>query len=151
MKQDILEIYEQLLEKQGFSRMYGRILAIIYLKEVPMTQEDLEKQSNFSRSSINKAVNTLEKFGYVRKRQKGEGKKLAYYIELGPKDIFLMGIRGYLDYLSQIAERFARMKDPKVEGIPSRKFKDFIEHIPEIKQIFKRAFEEIDKLDFLFT
>ena len=151
MEQDIIEIFEELLEKQGFSRVYGRILAIIYLKEVPLTQEDLEKQSNFSRSSINKAVNTLQKLGYIRKRQKGEGKKLAYYLDWGPEEVFLAGIRGYIDYYQQIFERFSRIfgKTPKLEGLPSKKFKDFIDHIPQVNEILNKALSEIDKIEFL--
>ncbi|MFX1298828.1 MAG: MarR family transcriptional regulator [Promethearchaeota archaeon] len=152
MEQDIIEIFEDLLEKQGFSRMYGRILAVIYLREVPVTQEDLEKQSNFSRSSINKAVNTLQKLGFIRKRQKGEGKKLAYYIEWGPEEIFLAGVKGYLDYFDQIFGRFSKIfeKNPKIEGIPSKRFKEFIEHLPEVKEILNKALLEINKIELVF-
>ena len=116
-----------------------------------MSQADLEKQSNFSRSSINKAVNTLQKLGYIRKRQLGEGKKLIYYTEWGPEEVFLTGIREYLRYFGQIYERFSKIfkKNPKLEGLPSKRLKEFIEHLPEVNEILENALLEIDKIELV--
>ncbi|MFX1294968.1 MAG: GbsR/MarR family transcriptional regulator [Promethearchaeota archaeon] len=152
-QQKVIELFEDLLERQGYSRMYGQILAIIYLKEIPMTQTQLKKESNFSRSSINKAVNTLQNLGYIHKRQLGEGKNLVYYIEGGPKDILLSGIREYISHFEKIYERFSKIfeSSTKIEGLPLRKIKDFIEHIPQIKKLLNNVLEEINKLDFIFT
>jgi DNA-binding transcriptional regulator GbsR (MarR family) len=129
--------------------MFGQILAAIYLKEVPMTQEQLLKETTFSRSTINKAVNTLLDLGYVRKRQMGEGKKLVYYTELGLKDIFLRGIRGYLTYFDSISTRFSKIFEstPKIEGLPLKRVKELIDHLPEVKQILESALSNIDKLE----
>jgi biotin operon repressor len=151
LEEEFIEIFEDLLEKQGFSRMYGRILAYIYLREVPVTQKDLEKESHFSRSSINKAVNTLQKSGYIRKRQKGEGKTIAYYIEWGPEEILLAGIRGYISYFMNLHERFTTIfaRDPKIEGLPSKRFKEFIEHLPEVTEILNRALEEVSGIELV--
>ncbi|MHA1276750.1 MAG: MarR family transcriptional regulator [Candidatus Helarchaeota archaeon] len=151
LEEEFVEIFEDLLEKQGFSRMYGRILAYIYLKEVPVTQKDLEKQSQFSRSSINKAVNTLQKIGYIRKRQKGEGKTIAYYIEWGPEEILLNGIREYINYFKLIHERFSAIikKNPKIEGLPSKRFKEFIEHLPEVNDILNKSLKEISGIELV--
>lgn len=151
MEREIQEIFEDLLEKQGFSRMYGRILAIIYLKEVEVTQEDLERQSNFSRSSINKAVNILQKLGYIRKRQKGEGKTLSYYVEMGPEKILLIGIKSYIDYFENIFDRITKFlgKNPKLEGLPSKRFKEFIENLPNVNVILKKALNEIDQIELV--
>ncbi|MHA1650271.1 MAG: MarR family transcriptional regulator [Candidatus Helarchaeota archaeon] len=151
-RRDVYELFEELLEKQGYSRMYGQILAIIYLKEIPMTQEALERESDFSRSSINKAVNTLQNLGYIRKRKFGEGKKLVYYVEEGPKDILLSGFRSYISYLEKIHARFSKLFEstPKVEGLPLKKLKDFINQIPQITKLLNDALEKIDKLDFVF-
>ncbi len=151
MEQEFIEIFEDLLEKQGFSRMHGRILAIVYLKEVSLTQAELEKQSNFSRSSINKAVNTIQKLGYIRKRQLGEGKTLVYSTDLGPEEILLLGIKEYIKYFEQIHERFSRQfqKNPKLEGLPAKRLKEFIELLPEVNVILKRALDEIDKIEFV--
>ncbi|NVM55874.1 MAG: MarR family transcriptional regulator [Candidatus Helarchaeota archaeon] len=151
MEEDFIDIFEDLLEKQGFSRMHGRIMAIIYLKEVSMTQAELERRSNFSRSSINKAVNTLQKLGYIRKRQKGEGKTIEYYLEWGPEEIFLAGIRDYLDFFRQIHERFSKLfkKNPKLEGLPSKRLKEFIEHLPEVNNILNKAVEKIDEIELV--
>jgi len=150
IQQEIIELFEDLLEKQGHSRMFGQILAAIYLKEVPMTQEQLLKETTFSRSTINKAVNTLLDLGYVRKRQMGEGKKLVYYTELGPKDIFLRGIREYLIYFDDVSSRFSKIFESasKIEGLPVKKVKELIDHLPEVKEIIENALSEIDKLEF---
>ena len=149
IQQEMIEVFEDLLEKQGHSRMFGQILATIYLKEVPMTQEQLEKESNFSRSSINKAVNELLNLGYLRKRQLGEGKKLVYYTELGPKDIFLHGIEGYLTYFDKISSRFTKIFEStsKIEGLPLKKVKEFVDHLSEVKKILENAIAEIGKLE----
>lgn len=151
MEQDFIEIFEDIFEKQGFSRMYGRILAIIYLKEVSLTQAELEKKSNFSRSSINKAVNTLQKLGYVRKRQLGEGKTLIYSTDLGPEEILLLGIKGYMSYFNHIFERFSKLakKNPKLEGLPAKRLKEFLEHLPEVNNILNKALEEIDRIELV--
>ncbi len=149
IQQETIEVFEDLLEKQGHSRMIGQILAIIYLKEVPMTQEQLEKESNFSRSSINKAVNELLSLDYIRKRQLGEGKKLVYYTELGPKEIFLWGVKGYLAYFDKINLRFSKIFEStsKVEGLPLKKVKEFVDHLSEVKKILENALTEIGKLE----
>ena len=149
IKQETIEIFEDLLEKQGHGRMFGQILAIIYLKEVPLTKEQLKKQTTFSRSTINKAVNTLLDVGYIRKRQMGEGKKLVYYTELGPKDIFLRGIREYLIYFDKVSSRFSKIFDSisKIEGLPIKKVKELIDHLPEVKGVLEKALSEIDKLE----
>ena len=151
MEKDFIDVFEDLLEKQGFSRMHGRIMAIIYLKEVSMTQAELERRSNFSRSSINKAVNTLQKLGYIRKRQLGEGKTLAYSIDLGPEEILLSGIKSYIDYFSQIFGRFSKLfkRNPKLDGLPSKRLKEFIEHLPEVNDKLSKALEEIDKIELV--
>ena len=152
LEEDFIEIFEDLLEKQGFSRMYGQILAIIFFKEVPMTQEDLERESRFSRSSINKAVNALINLGYIHKRQMGDGKKLVYYIEGGPKEIFLSGIQDYLFYFDKIFERFTKKFESAAElkGLPLKKIKDFVDHLPQIRGLLNNALGEINKLNFVF-
>ncbi|MHA1264447.1 MAG: MarR family transcriptional regulator [Candidatus Helarchaeota archaeon] len=151
LEEDLIEIFEDLLEKQGFSRMYGRVLAIIYLKEVSMTQAELKKQTNFSRSSINKAVNTLQKLGYIRKKQLGEGKTLIYTTDLGPEEILLSGIKIYIQYFNQIYERFTKNSDNyhKLEGLRAKRLKKFIEHLPEVNKILGTALQEIDKIEFV--
>lgn len=150
MERDFIEIFEDIMERQGFSRMYGRILAIVYLKEVSLTQAELEKRSNFSRSSINKAVNTLQKLGYVRKRQLGEGKTLIYATDLGPEEILLLGVRGYITYLEQIYERFSKLSknNPKLEGLPAKRLKEFIEQLPKVNTILNKALEDINKIEY---
>lgn len=149
IQQETIELFEDLLEKQGYSRMLGQVLAIIYLKEVPMTQEQLEKESNFSRSSINKAVNDLLNLGYIRKRQLGEGKKLVYYMEWGSRDIFLWGIKSYLSYFDEVASRFSKIFESttKVEGLPLKKLKEFVDHLSDVKKILEDALKAIDKLE----
>ena len=150
IQQETIEVFEDLLEKQGHSRMLGQVLATIYLKEVPMTQEQLEKDvGTFSRSSINKAVNDLLNLGYVRKRQLGEGKKLVYYIEWGLKDVFLWGVEGYLAYFDKVIARFSKIFESasKVEGLPLKKVKEFVDHLPEVKKILEDALKEIGKLE----
>jgi DNA-binding transcriptional regulator GbsR (MarR family) len=149
IQQETIEVFEDLLEKQGHGRMLGQVLATIYLKEVPMTQEQLEKESNFSRSSINKAVNDLLNLGYIRKRQLGEGKKLVYYTEWGPKEIFLWGIEGYLAFFDKIISRFSKIFEStsKVEGLPLKKVKEFVDHLPEVKKRLEEALKDISKLE----
>ncbi|HUY00140.1 MAG TPA: MarR family transcriptional regulator [Candidatus Deferrimicrobium sp.] len=149
MQQYIIELFEDLLEKQGLSRMYGRILAIIYLKEIKITQEQLEKESNFSRSSINKAVNTLQSVGYIRKSQLGEGKRLSYYTEWGPREILLQGIHEYVNFFKKVQERFSTIFEKtstKIEGMPSRRLKEFIEQLPKAIEILKNALKQINEL-----
>ncbi len=151
IQQDVIELFEELLEKQGFSRLDGRILALIYLREVSLTQTQLEKESNFSRSSINKAVNTLLNKGYIRKRQRGEGKELVYYTELRPKEVFLNGIQEYISYFEKIYARFSKLfeSSSKIEGLPSKRLKEFIDRLPEINEKLKNTLLEINKLEFI--
>ena len=52
MDQEIIELFEDLLERQGFSRMYGQILALIYLREVALTQEELQKARTRARAGL---------------------------------------------------------------------------------------------------
>jgi len=153
IRQDVVELFEDILEKQGSSRTHGQILALIYLKEIPLTQEQLQKESNFSRSSINKAVNTLQNLGYIRKRQMGDGKRLVYYTEWGPKEIFLNGIREYISYFGKTYVRFSNIFESlaKIEGLPLKKLKDFVEHLPKINDLLDKTLREVNKLDFIFN
>lgn len=151
LKQDFIELFEDLFEKQGSGRINGRILATIFLKEVPMTQGELERQTGFSRSTINKAVNSLQKSGFIRKRKYGEGKTLVYSTDLGPEEIILSGVKDYMMYFTQIYERFSKVfeRDLKLEGLPSKQLKEFIEHLPKVNDVLRNALAEISRIELV--
>lgn len=132
------EVIEEIIEETGrsyavwgFSPVFGRIWAALYLKG-DMTQEELKKELNCALSSISQSLNMLEAFGLIQVSDK-QGRKNVYSVE-----------RSFQKIHKKKMENALRLTiDPMASLLSARENlitnKDTKSRVKELKNVYSRA------------
>lgn len=70
------------IEMYGANQSYGRLYGILFFAEEPMSLDELSSESEYAKSTVSTAMNTLERVHMVRRQSiPGEGKKVYFETE----------------------------------------------------------------------
>jgi len=80
LKDEIISIFGQVASSIGYSPLHGKIIAILMVKDKPVSLQELAKETGYSVSMISLSLDLLEVLGVVRKVKKTADRKL--YVEM---------------------------------------------------------------------
>lgn len=70
------------IEMYGANQSYGRLYGILFFAEEPMSLDELSSESEYAKSTVSTAMNTLERVHMVHRQSiPGEGKKVYFETE----------------------------------------------------------------------
>ncbi|MFX0092182.1 MAG: GbsR/MarR family transcriptional regulator [Candidatus Hodarchaeota archaeon] len=128
IKKEFTNLLEDIAALRGIDRITGRIYATLLLSTDPLTQQDLEEKTGFSRSQISRTLKALEDSIMVSKKPNPGSRTQLYY----------GGIRPFLDtFRLQVEETFERF------NVKLNDLQRIIEQISELQDTTKNQPEGI--------
>jgi DNA-binding transcriptional regulator GbsR (MarR family) len=81
-REEVIEAMARSAEAYGAKRSYGRLYGELFFAAEPLSLDELVARSDYAKSTVSTAMNTLERFHLVRRRSKpGEGKRAFFEAE----------------------------------------------------------------------
>jgi DNA-binding transcriptional regulator GbsR (MarR family) len=80
LRSRILSTFGEIASTIGYSPLHGKIIAVLLVEGMPMSLQDVAKETGYSASMISLSLDLLEVLGVVRRVKKTGDRKL--YIEL---------------------------------------------------------------------
>jgi DNA-binding transcriptional regulator GbsR (MarR family) len=79
---EVIEALARSAEVYGAKRSYGKLYGILFFADEPLSLDELVERSDYAKSTVSTAMNTLERFHMAHRRSlPGEGKKAFYEAE----------------------------------------------------------------------
>jgi DNA-binding transcriptional regulator GbsR (MarR family) len=81
-RDEVIEAMARSAEVYGAKRSYGRLYGILFFADEPRSLDGLVERSEYAKSTVSTAMNTLDRYHMVHRRSvSGEGKKAFYEAE----------------------------------------------------------------------
>jgi DNA-binding transcriptional regulator GbsR (MarR family) len=152
VENEVVVLWEDLAEARGFDRVVGRVISILLIEGVPLSQQELAEKTGYSIPTISKTLKTLISLGSVRKT-KQPGKRLTlYYADMRPPEMLSGALRSWV-ILARTIERRVTLIGQKLENAkdedPDRAEKlrnivmEFTASIPKMIEIMERVIKGI--------
>lgn len=152
VENEVVVLWEDLAEARGFDRVVGRVISILLIEGVPLSQQELAEKTGYSIPTISKTLKTLTSLGSVRKT-KQPGKRLTlYYADMHPPEMLSGALRNWV-ILARTIERRVTLISQKLENAkdenPDRAEKlrkilmEFTASIPKMIEIMERVIKGI--------
>jgi DNA-binding transcriptional regulator GbsR (MarR family) len=152
VEQEVVVLWEDLAEARGFDRVVGRVISILLIEGVPLSQLELAEKIGYSIPTVSKTLKTLTSLGSVRKT-KQLGKRLTlYYADVRPPEMLSGALRSWIILARTIERRITligqKLENAKAEN-PDRAEKlrkivmEFTASIPKMIEIMERVIKGI--------
>ncbi|MGQ9781934.1 MAG: MarR family transcriptional regulator [Nitrososphaeria archaeon] len=110
IRERLARVWEKVAGEITPSLIYGRIMAVLYLADQPLSQKELTAKIQFSVSSVSKALDYLVAEGIVRKIKK-KGERTYYYVPLmSSKEIVVRRLRKMFEARNEIINEMSMLK-----------------------------------------
>jgi DNA-binding transcriptional regulator GbsR (MarR family) len=81
-REEVIEAMARTAEVWGAKRSYGRLFGVLFFADEPLSLDALAERSDYAKSTVSTAMNTLERYHLVQRRSiPGEGKKAFFEAE----------------------------------------------------------------------
>jgi DNA-binding transcriptional regulator GbsR (MarR family) len=81
-REEVIEAAARSAEVYGLNGSYGRLYAILYFAEEPLSLDDLADRSGYAKSTVSTAMQAMERLHFIKRRSiPGEGKRLYFEAE----------------------------------------------------------------------
>lgn len=98
LRESFIRTLEDMARFRGIEPIFGRIFALIVLSPNPLTQEDITKETGYSRSQISRYLKSLEENSLINTRQMPGSRTLSYE---GKAKSFLNNFKNYMENIGQ--------------------------------------------------
>ncbi len=95
-KENFMRIYERIVDKRGLPVVYGRIMASFFLEERELNQKELSDLTDYSISSISRAVDQMIKMGLLQKHKNPSRKFFLYQMKVNFIDLAVAGLQTWI-------------------------------------------------------
>jgi DNA-binding transcriptional regulator GbsR (MarR family) len=146
LKKDFTEGLSQISRFWGFPKGMGAIFAVLYLSPVPLSLDDIVKQTELTKGAVSTEVRTLARMGLVHRSSKLADRKDYYEAESD----FYKSIRSILkerqnsefdSAVRSVAETIAKLDAGEVSGDSEE-----IKFIRQRVQALQEFFDALDSL-----
>ena len=152
VEREVIDLWEDLAEARGFDRVVGRVISILMIEGIPLSQQELADKTGYSIPTISKTLKSLTSLGSVR-RTKKPGKRLTlYYVDMRPPEMLSGALRSWV-IMARTIERRVTTISQKLEKVkeenPDRAVKlrkilmEFTASIPKMIEIMERVMKGI--------
>ncbi|MHA1230109.1 MAG: GbsR/MarR family transcriptional regulator [Candidatus Helarchaeota archaeon] len=145
-----IEIFERIMVQRGYNPLIGRIIALFFLKNEPLTQEDIEKSTGYSRSAISRALDQLVKMGLIYKKRISGTRAFQYIMEKGLNELMIDGIDRWLKGIEILKQQteflISELPSEPPKNISIDTFDNLKSRIEEFNTISKKLMNIFDKL-----
>lgn len=100
-KREFLRIYEQIAQRRGLSPILGRIMGVFFLEENELNQKELSEKTDYSISSISRALEQMIRLGIVTKHKHTSREYFVYDMSESFFDLALRGIKRWTEQAEQ--------------------------------------------------
>jgi DNA-binding transcriptional regulator GbsR (MarR family) len=129
LRTSFIQTLEELVKFRGNDPMIARIYAMTVLSPEPLTQEQIAKETGYSRSQISRYLANLEQRRMITKESK-PGSRTQLYAKSTPESrklkevvsVFSAWFGSYLDLLTEFNQRFDERLNKLEQDLLSMKF-----------------------------
>ena len=151
LKEDLIQIMEKSAIIKGREPLYGRVLGLLTLSLDPLTQEDIQGETGYSRSQISRTLKLLEERARISKKSKPgskthlyEGRILVFLDNF--KETFVETEK-YITEMAQdtknLLDRFNNLPESVRETREGRRYFDVITLIHAYMEVFSTSLDQI--------
>jgi DNA-binding transcriptional regulator GbsR (MarR family) len=142
---EVIEALARSAEVYGAKRSYGKLYGVLFFADEPLSLDELVDRSEYAKSTVSTAMNTLERFHMVTRRSlPGEGKKAFYEAETD----FWYIVQQFLDQEFRreirIMSRALDSASTALEGADSEQAQRDLEKIQKLQRIYDRSERLVD-------
>jgi DNA-binding transcriptional regulator GbsR (MarR family) len=127
-------------EVYGAKRSYGRLYGILFFEDEALSLDELVEHSEYAKSTVSTAMNTLDRYHMVRRRSvSGEGKKAFYEAETDFWYIFQQFLQQEVQREIQIMSRALDDAIKTLEASDSEQAERDLEKLRELRSLYQRG------------
>jgi len=139
-REEVIEAMARSAEVYGAKRSYGRLYGILFFEDDPLSLDDLVEQSEYAKSTVSTAMNTLDRYHMVRRRSvAGEGKKAFYEAETDFWYIFQQFLQQEVRREIQIMSRALDGAIMTLEESDSEQAERDLEKLRDLRELYQRS------------
>jgi DNA-binding transcriptional regulator GbsR (MarR family) len=154
IRSKFLQIYERIVDKRGLPIIYGRIMAIFFLEGRELNQKELSDLTEYSISSISRAVDQMTKMGILIKHKNPSREYFLYQMHLNFLDLAINGLQTWIHQAMESKREISHLIDDidinKIDNDNKNevaKYKQIISNLEkEIKAFIKLINESVNHL-----
>jgi DNA-binding transcriptional regulator GbsR (MarR family) len=130
-------LIENIVEQWGFKHLLGRVWSILYLREKPMNQSQIEEELNLSKGNINGLIMELLKWGVIRKVRVPNDRNYYYEVDqLIWKSIANVIQARELRILDEAITRTVQLQENLKKAPQSDEIKHQVKRLQHVKDAF---------------
>ncbi|MXR50456.1 transcriptional regulator [Halovenus sp. WSH3] len=146
-REEVLDAMERAAEIYGLSRSYGRLYGLLFFAEEPMSLDDLVERSEYAKSTVSTAMNSLQRLHLVHRRSiPGEGKKAFYEAERDFWTVFQEFLRREVRREVDTMIRSLDRAEQHLDGLDDEQAQRDLEKIRQLRRMYDRSQSLIDIL-----
>jgi DNA-binding transcriptional regulator GbsR (MarR family) len=139
-REEVIEAMARSAEVYGAKRSYGRLYGILFFEDEALSLDELVEHSEYAKSTVSTAMNTLDRYHMVRRRSvSGEGKKAFYEAETDFWYIFQQFLQQEVQREIQIMSRALDDAIKTLEASDSEQAERDLEKLRELRSLYQRG------------
>jgi DNA-binding transcriptional regulator GbsR (MarR family) len=139
-REEVIEAMARSAEVYGAKRSYGRLYGILFFEDGALSLDELVEHSEYAKSTVSTAMNTLDRYHMVRRRSvSGEGKKAFYEAETDFWYIFQQFLQQEVRREIQIMSRALDDAIRTLEASDSEQAENDLEKLRELRNLYQRS------------
>lgn len=139
-REEVIEALARSAEMYGAKRSYGKLFGILFFADDPLSLDELVERSDYAKSTVSTAMNTLERFHMVHRRSlSGEGKKAFYEAETDFWYIFQQFLQQEVRREIDIMTRALDSAITTLEEAESEQATRDLEKLRNLRQVYRRS------------
>lgn len=139
-REEVIEAMARSAEVYGAKRSYGRLYGILFFADGPLSLDRLVEQSDYAKSTVSTAMNTLNRYHMVRRRSvSGEGKKAFYEAETDFWYIFQQFLQQEVQREIEIMSRALDNAVMTLEATDTEQAERDLEKLRELQDVYQRS------------
>jgi DNA-binding transcriptional regulator GbsR (MarR family) len=139
-REEVIEAMARSAEVYGAKRSYGRLYGILFFADGPLSLDKLVEQSDYAKSTVSTAMNTLNRYHMVRRRSvSGGGKKAFYEAETDFWYIFQQFLQQEVQREIEIMSRVLDNAVMTLEATDTDQAERDLEKLRELQDVYQRS------------
>jgi DNA-binding transcriptional regulator GbsR (MarR family) len=139
-REEVIEAMARSAEVYGAKRSYGRLYGILFFADGALSLDKLVEQSDYAKSTVSTAMNTLNRYHMVRRRSvSGEGKKAFYEAETDFWYIFQQFLQQEVRREIEIMSRALDNAVMTLEATDTEQAERDLEKLRELQDVYQRS------------
>jgi DNA-binding transcriptional regulator GbsR (MarR family) len=146
-REEVIEAMARSIEMYGANQSYGRLYGILFFAEEPMSLDELSSESEYAKSTVSTAMNTLERVHMVRRQSiPGEGKKVYFETETDLWYVFQQLLNQEVMREIQIMRRALDSAAETLADTDTEKAQRDLDKIRELQRLYARGEQLVEFL-----